>query len=205
MKERYPEWELGPPKVLQVFATATPADEEMSGLALIYGQRDDLNGGPAVTDRADVGVPRSGARFRVVLNNLLDGETVEQFACAEGGGWSRDPETCAECPGKRCLDRDGDRIPDVVGLIDGIATFDCGAFRYVTGPDDGMYYPAGNQLRTTQWGLEGLGPAVVVEPRVTFPAGARCTMRLDREIADKSGDGLVWPAEAVVRFAVAAD
>jgi hypothetical protein len=200
-----------PPTVLQVFVSNGQPDDDGSCLALAYGAHPAVAGGaPAVGERA-AAVPRVMPRFRIVVDELLDGTTLEEFACAGGGFTTEVP--CAACADDRatpedesgrCRDENDDRVPDLVRLQDGVAAIRCPRFLYITAQGDGYYYPSGNQLEAFGGGLERIGPAIVIEPRVTLPANASCTLHVLPGIVDKQGEPLVGPP-AGIPFRTAAD
>jgi hypothetical protein len=90
----------------------------------------------------------------VVVGDLLDGATLEEFACAcqedpmapgdlssldpancgsdATKAWSSDPLNCGGCGGSalqsgKCEDTDGNGVPDVSALLPGVATITCGS------------------------------------------------------------------------------
>jgi hypothetical protein len=90
----------------------------------------------------------AGASIRLVVGKLLDGTTLEHFACAcqgselaaldpancgTGTAWSLDPKDCGVCSEGvvasdavgRCLDTDTNNLPDITSLIQGVATITC--------------------------------------------------------------------------------
>lgn len=211
--ERLEPWDDGPPEVLQVFVTSEPADDLASGLTLAYGQHFELNGGVAAIGVRATAVPRTGARFRIVVDQLLAGDTIEEYACAGGGFVPLGRKVCADCrddpstlddEAGRCVDLNGDRIPDNGRIVGDVATIRCGSFLYTTLSGDGAYEPWGNQLSSGALGVAGIGPAIVIEPSVTLPADADCTLNVIGRITDKQGEELIWPA-AGVRFRTATD
>lgn len=86
-----------------------------------------------------------GASLRIVVGQLLDGATLEHFACACQGSeltsldptacgsetaWSDDPSDCGACGGTgddvgRCVDTDSNGLPDFSSLKLGVATLTC--------------------------------------------------------------------------------
>lgn len=195
----------GDPTVLQVLVSNGVADDGVSGLALAYGAHPSVAGGEPVVGVRARAVPRVMPRFRVVIDRLLDGRTLEEFECL-GGGFISEPYTCAGCPddpatafdeSNRCLDENNDRVPDHFQLIAGIAMIRCPGLVYVTVAGDGYYYPSGNQLFTSGFGLEGLGPAIVLEPGITLPPDVDCRLDLLPGIMDKQERELDWPKTGV--------
>lgn len=121
----------------------------------------------------------------------IDGKTVEEFRCA-GVGWTRNPQDCSGCgddpataenEAGRCLDENNDRIPDIWGLIPGLATIRCpGVFTYTTVREDGYYYPSGNQTIPAFWARR---PRSGDRRRATGHAAGECRVhvRLERRRA----------------------
>lgn len=108
----------------------------------------------------------AGASIRIVSKELLDGKTLEQFACAcfgsedpgegatpeacgaGGNEWAVDPTNCQACSDNpdtsidesgRCLDANNDRIPDLATMQAGIAVIDCGVTDFPTPGAGGSY------------------------------------------------------------------
>ena len=160
-----------------------------------------------------------GTSVRIVVGDLLDGATLEHFACACvgisfdgqgkpgfdtskcGGGplWSDDPGNCSVCPGDaitkgRCLDVDGNGKPDFSSLIPGVATIACDGIDYVSGEGEGFYYPSGNQFPSSIAGLAGLGPAVVINPARPIPSDSDCTVTLSSAVKDHGGRSPTQPS-----------
>lgn len=189
-----------------MFVSNGTPDDDLSGLSLIYDVHPDVAGGARPIGVRARQVPRTTPQVRIVVNGLLDGRTLEERQCA-GAGFTRDPATCQDCrddPGTvenesgRCRDVNNDRVPDMARLISGMATIHClGSFEYVTGPGDGHYDASGNQV-VSSYGLGGLGPAIVIEPRVTLPPNADCRLDLGPGVKDLEGHALGWPAGGVV-------
>lgn len=164
-----------------------------------------------------------GTSFRVVVGDLLDGATLEHFACAcvsitldaqknlvfdasrcAGGAiYSDDPRDCSVCPGDsttkgRCLDADGNGKPDYSSLIPGVARIDCGGVSLVSAEGEGFYYPSGNQFPSSVAGLAGLGPAVVIIPARPIPSDSDCTLTISDTVKDQQGRSLVQPSPAPI-------
>jgi hypothetical protein len=155
--------------------------------------------------------PPQGISLRLVVGTLLDGRTLEEFACAcqgedltklsakncpAGGAWSLDPNNCGACGGDadhqgKCLDTDNNGLPDVSSLLPGVATIQCGSLvTYMTAQGEGFYYPSGNQYQNSQLGLPGLGPAIELDPSVVLPTDTDCTVSISDSVKTKKGGSL---------------
>jgi hypothetical protein len=159
--------------------------------------------------------------IRIVFDELLDGNTAEQFECAcnvanSGGGmadcgagptYAVDPSTCPENPNTstkeqgRWADVEGNGIPDSAELLPGLVTVTCGAMTFPSQETDGLYNPSGNQLVPVASGLaQGLGPALSITglttgnppTPVTLPADTDCTITLSSSLKDKDGNAVVF-------------
>jgi len=160
-----------------------------------------------------------GTSFRIVVGDLLDGATLEHFACAcvdlsldenhnlvfdssrcgDGAVYSDDPNDCSICPGDptakgRCLDVDSNGRPDYSSLIPGVATIDCGDISVVTAEGEGFYYPSGNQFPSSVTGLAGMGPAIVINPARPIPSDSDCTITISDAVKDHEGRSLSQPS-----------
>src|SRR5262249_11247382 len=154
--------------------------------------------------------------IRIVVGTLLEGATLEHFACACQGdaivdsmgniildpnrcgdtAWSDDPMNCSVCPGDaahkcRCVDTDGNGKPDFSSVNHGFATSRCDATEYVSGEGEGFYYPNGNQFQSSVAGLAGLGPAIVVNTARPLPTNADCSVTVADSVKDHQGRSLV--------------
>jgi len=146
--------------------------------------------------------------IRVVFGVLLNGKTVEEFACAcqgdslatidpancsPGAAWSADPFNCSTCGGGadvagQCLDTDLNGLPDVTALLPGVATITCGTdLTYPIKLGEGLYSPSGNGQPSSQIGLGGLGPALQLEPGQTLPTNTQCSVSISDSVKDKQG------------------
>lgn len=197
----------GPPEILQVLVRER-VDGELQG-RLAFGDHEDIDA--EVDDRAvSAAVARDGQRIRVVVDELLRGDTLEEVACADGS-WSRVPagttvDDVAACTGadlSRCrgicigadgapvgiLDGNGDGAIDDTRFIDGAATLVCDGAPVPLDPQRSYYQPSGGQrISAGSVGTDSLGPAVVLTPAAGIPPGARCGIVFADTVVDKDGE-----------------
>lgn len=193
----------GPPEVLQVLAQERTEDGELAA-RVAFGEHPDVD--PELDDHAvDDAVAGAEQRVRVVFDELLRGNDLEEILCADGT-WSRVPvgttrhdiadcagvdlsDCTAVCAGVGIMDANGDLGIDDTRLIDGVASFDCDGVAIPADLDRSYYQPSGNQLVPAgPLGLEGLGPALVLVPRDDLPTSARCRLALADEVVDRDGE-----------------
>jgi hypothetical protein len=156
-----------------------------------------------------------GNRIRIVFDEPLAGSTVEQFQCACWGngcttrghifvaGTTVDPTRCLSCADDvttvevdetgLCADLNFDGVPDTSFLQPDLVTIDCGGLSVPIAEDDGFFSRAGNQLIPTGLGVEGLGPALVLDPP-PLPRNSDCVVTVRPNVTDR--DGLAVPAPA---------
>jgi Big-like domain-containing protein len=160
------------------------APDDNGVLQPIDGQKCDLNAGsPTFHHCVDETTGKqpiagnatiNGARVRFVVGDLLDGTTLEKFACAcqgstlatatptncpdDASSWTSNPKNCSVCGDNaasasnesgQCLDTDANGVPDISALLAGVGHFDCPPGLTGTAGDtrlgDGFYYPSGDQ------------------------------------------------------------
>lgn len=197
----------GPPEILQVLVRERVDGEPVARLA--FGDHPDID--EEADDRAvRAAVARDGQRIRVVVDELLRGDTLEEVACADGS-WSRVPtgttvDDVARCAGAdlaRCrgicigaggapvgiLDANGDGALDDTRLIDGAATLLCDGAPVALDPQRSYYQPSGGQrISAGSVGTDALGPAVVLAPAGGMRPGAVCGVRFADTVVDKDGE-----------------
>jgi hypothetical protein len=184
----------------------------------------DANGrqGDGVQDAVPfAGETGEGPIVQVVFKELLDGRTVEGFACACDGAseddhdgcpgdfFSSDPD-CGDCPDSpatpnedeagRCLDVNGDGVNDAPLILPGVYTITCAGttYDYTNTVGDGSYYdPAGNQFIAADTGYESLGPRIRIAPPAPFPTDSQCELTLSSNIKDKDGNALAAPTRPI--------
>jgi hypothetical protein len=201
-----------------------PCNPTAEGLALhcaLTGEHKghcvDSTENPPIVAHADP----SGLTIRMVFGALLNGQSVERFACAcqgttfdaldeascVGTAWTDDPFNCGGCGAAasdtssqgKCLDTDNNGLPDISSLKPGLATITCGSL--ITGAagslgqGQGYYYPSGNQLLSSQIGLLGMGPALVFSPAFDLPVDTECTIKLTDAAKPKAGGTIEQAAD----------
>jgi hypothetical protein len=150
--------------------------------------------------------------IRLVSKELLDGATLESFACAcrgagatacpAGGDWSASFTDCSVCgdaaatttnESGECLDANGDDVPDLTSLNPGVVALTCGTLipRRENVRGEGYYWPSGNQLPSSVLGWGGIGPAIVHAPRIELPTSTVCTVEVTAVPRDKDGNSFV--------------
>ncbi len=212
----------GPPEILQVLVrerVVVEGDEGDShvelGSRLAHGDHADID--PDLDDRAvDAAVARGGQRIRIVLDELLRGNRLEEIPCADGS-WSRVPDgtgvddiaACAGADLGRCdgvcvgaagpvgiRDDNGDGAIDDTRLIDGMVTLRCGDEVVALDVERSYYQPSGSQLISTgSLGTDALGPAVVLVPAVGLRPGARCGLAFAGDVVDKQDQPVAGAAD----------
>jgi hypothetical protein len=214
----------GPPEIRQLFVVD---DDGISKLA--YGTHPDI----VDEDPTDSIVPPysnqagpvnnavvTGQRIRVVIDELLEGGTLEQFQCAcfrlDGSGCPEssrgfvfapgttvDPTRCTTCEDDPvttdvnetglCADINFDGVPDDAYLQPDIISIDCGVATVTNTPDEGWWNPSGNQLIPVLGGTNALGPAVVFNP-AALPTNSDCTISFAQSVVDKDGQSVTADA-----------
>lgn len=215
----------GPPMVMQMFmlerVTTGTITREVTGLA--FGDHPDF---PAEDDRqvtnAVVFSPAS-QRLRVVVDELLVGNYLEEIACRDGsyqrvpvGSTPDDIANCSvqddvlasTCVGEYAvcigpngpigvLDEDENGSADDTRFIQGAARIDCGDGLEVPLSLSGSFWqPSGNQQVPAAGGFNALGPAVILQPGgLGLPTGSDCSVTFADTIVDKSGNRLCAPPD----------
>jgi hypothetical protein len=199
----------GPPEILQVFVrerVENPDDGSIGpGLRLAFGDHPDAGeeDDREVTDA----IASTEQRIRIVIDELLLGNSLEEVMCVNPGTWSRvpvgtTPDDLRRCIGSDlsrceavCKDQGGvadgndDLSVDDTRLIDGVITLSCGGIAVPIDRDRSFYSPSGNQLVPAgALGFDGLGPALVVVPAESLPTSSACSLALAAEVTDKQGE-----------------
>lgn len=213
----------GAPEVLQVFMDSR-VEDGTAAISLAYGTHPDWpENDPAFPTGPDLPnvIVNNEQTIRIVVDELLQGSTLEIFACAcsvgacaSGDDYTDDPALCGDdtetefvnetgmwLDADRTLDdgqvtrRDG--VPDDAVLRDAIATIDCGnGNTWTSGAEEGYYIPSGNQFVSNILGVvlwDTVGPAIVLEPE-NLPTGSTCQISIDPSVTDKQGEPVVMPA-----------
>jgi hypothetical protein len=199
----------GPPEILQVFVrerVENPDDGSIGpGLRLAFGDHPDA--GEEDDRQVTAAIAGTDQRIRIVVDELLLGNSLEEVQCVNPGTWSRvpvgtDPDDIKRCIGtdlSRCeavckdqggvLDANGDLSLDDTRLIDGVVTLSCGGVAVPLDRTHSFYSPSGNQLVPAgALGFDGLGPALVVVPAESLPTSSACTLAFAAEVTDKQGE-----------------
>jgi hypothetical protein len=217
----------GPPMVRQVFmdervqvdtdGDGTP-DSERTRTQMAFGSHPDIS---LDDDPAD-GVANAIAlnnKIRIVIDEILDGSTLEQIGCADGTfvdiPKGTDPDDIAECAGvdrRNCtavctqigpdnqavgvLDENEDGAADQFRFKDDVLAIVCDGQEMpllLDGLNKTFWNPSGNQqIPAGSIGVAGLGPAIVVIPE-GLRTGASCVIDIDDSVVDKDGESLCAP------------
>lgn len=211
----------GPPTVMQVFVRESVTTTDANGneitrtlIQLAYGDHPDVS---QDTDNRQVtaALADTQQKIRVVIDELLVGNNIEEIACADGS-WARVPlgatpddiEGCAgplesiqsSCTGEFAvcmgpngpigvLDENEDGAADDSRLIEGLISIVCGGVEIPIDRQLSFYQPSGNQQIPAGAGINGLGPALILQPTRGLRTGSECTIAFDDSIVDKN-DGL---------------
>jgi hypothetical protein len=225
--ELHPE---GPPMVQQVFVqekvVSDTATREKFQLAfgdhpeIPLPDEDSVNG----DDREVVNaVARGTAKLRVVFDEILVGNYLEEIACADGSyspvPIGADPDDIKDCSGpdlSRCvavcigdsgpvgiLDENEDGASDETRMRDygggelGVSVM-CGDQMMPLDREASYYNPSGNQLLPAvppPQNINGLGPALVLVPLDGMKTGAACTLTFRADVKDKDGENVCAPPD----------
>ena len=225
--ELHPE---GPPMVQQVFVqekviTDTATREKFQ---LAFGDHpeiplpdeDSVNG----DDREVVNaVARGTAKLRVVFDEILVGNYLEEIACADGSyspvPIGADPDDIKDCSGpdlSGCqavcigdsgpvgiLDENEDGASDETRMRDYgggelAVSVVCGDQPMPLDPEASFYNPSGNQLLPAvdfPQNINGLGPALVLVPLDGMKTGSACTLSFRSDVKDKDGENVCAPPD----------
>jgi hypothetical protein len=189
----------GPPEILQVLVRERGAEGLEARLA--YGDHEDIGeeDDREVTDA----VAGEGQRIRVVFDQLLRGNFLEEVACADGS-WAEVPvgmdfDDVARCAGadlSRCgglcldhggiLDDNGDGAFDDTRLIEGAVVLTCGGAAVPLDLQRSYYQPSGTQrISAGSAGTDALGPAVVLVAAGGLPPGTTCGLGFSDRVVDR--------------------
>lgn len=207
----------GPPMVRQVFMservmTSSGGTTTRTGLA--FGDHPDIS---TETDDRMVtqAVARGNQRIRVVMDELLVGNSLEEIACADGtfstvpeGTTPDDIAKCsppnlgectAVCVGVGILDENEDGAADARQMREyapgelGIR-IECDGVNIPLEPVQSFYNPAGNQQITAgPLGINSLGPALILVPQNGIRTGSTCGILFNSAVTDKDGNGVCAP------------
>ena len=225
--ELHPE---GPPMVQQVFVqekviTDTTTREKFQ---LAFGDHpeiplpdeDSVNG----DDREVVNaVARGTAKLRVVFDEILVGNYLEEIACADGSyspvPIGADPDDIKDCSGpdlSGCqavcigdsgpvgiLDENEDGASDETRMRDYgggelAVSVVCGDQPMPLDREASFYNPSGNQLLPAvdfPQNINGLGPALILVPLDGMKTGSACTLSFRGDVKDKDGENVCAPPD----------
>jgi hypothetical protein len=209
----------GPPMVRQVFMTETITDASVnppvirSANSIAFGDHPDFEDSD---DRVvTAAVAGNTNHVRVVVDELLIGNYLEQISCRDGSYQSvpegTTPDDIALCsvasdllatnckgPHAVCLDSTGvpigvqDEVPtggdgaaDDSQFIAGIVHIDCSGIDVPLDIANTFWQPAGNQQVPAAGGFNSVGPAIVIVTTQGFPTNSECTIDFDDSIIDK--------------------
>jgi hypothetical protein len=207
----------GPPMIAQVFLAEkvqVGATVRIRSTALAFGDHPQIDSDPNSTTFDDREVSQAVAfgsqQLRVVLDELIVGNAIEELACSDGT-FSRipvgtDPDEIANCAGpdlSKCvgsdvvcvgsdgpvgiLDEDEDGAADDFRMID----YGGGALAVEVLCDGesmpldralSFYNPSGNQQIPAASGVNGLGPALILVPTEGLKTSASCTLAFNEAL-----------------------
>ncbi len=211
----------GPPRVLQVVVSERVVEPALVDNVLTVQRRLAFGDHPQVPtetdDRQVTNALPHRQRIRVVVDELLLGNNLEELACADGITYSRiplgtTPDDIAKCSGSEesledctgdnavCQAAEGpigildesprDGVADDFRLISSVAEIVCAGESIPIDLDNSFYQPSGNQ-QISAVGIDSLGPAIVLVPGVDgLPTRAVCGIRFSSEVVDKDGEVL---------------
>jgi hypothetical protein len=215
----------GPPMVRQVFMTETLVDPA-TGLAraarsIAFGDHPEFDEND---DRVvETGAVASTNKVRIVVDELLIGNNLEQIQCRDGVYRSvpegTTPDDIARCatandvladtcngPHAVCLDDTGvpvgvmDEVPtggdgasDDTQFISGIVSIECSGITVPIDITNTFWQPSGNQQVPAAGGFDSVGPAIIVQTTQGFPTSSSCTIDLANSIVDKDHIAICAP------------
>lgn len=210
----------GPPMVRQVFVSERvqvgTSVRIRTGLA--FGDHPSIS---ADSDDRTVtqAVARGNQTIRVVLDELVRGNAIEELACADGS-FSRVPDGTSPDDVANCSDPDDPDCRDIcigaegpIGILDvnldGAAddtrliefepntyavNLECGGQNMPLDRQLSFYNPSGNQqVPAGPIGINGLGPSLVLVPAQGMRTGSECTIKFRAEVVDKDGNAVCAP------------
>jgi hypothetical protein len=212
----------GPPMVRQVFMTERALNASGNPVArrdqLAFGDHIDIPGGDDRSVTQAVAQPDSTQPIRVILDELLVGNHLEELECADDSfspvALGATPDDIARCSGpdlSNCtavcvgigikdLNTDGaadGRRMRVYGDGELAVTIDCGGVNIPLDAELSFYNPSGNQ----QLGGSGdgvlrvdtLGPSLVLVPSQGIRTGVECGLAFQPAVVDRDGLAVCAP------------
>lgn len=216
----------GPPMIRQVMMTervVTATGTSRNVQALAFGEHADFNRVYNVVDDGMVVTGTVGSTFniRVILDELLIGNYLEEIACRDGTyqpvpeGATPDniaacsvqadvlPSTCtgpyAVCLGPDgpigVLDDDEDGTSDDTRMIAGAAKIVCndGSIEVPLSQTGSFWQPSGNQQVPALGGFNAVGPAIILASVAGLPTDSDCGLEFDGSVVDKEHVRLCAP------------
>lgn len=212
----------GPPMIRQVFMQERVQTQFGPALrtGLAFGDHPDIS--TETDDRVvSEAIARGNQRLRVVFDELVRGNALEELGCADGTTFSvvppgTTPDDIADCSPpdlSRCdtvcvgigiQDEDADGAADERRMREyepGVAGIQitCDGTNIPLERTQSFYNPSGNQQITAgPLGIDSLGPAIVVVPANGLRTGAACGISFRPEVQDKDGNSVCAPANGDV-------
>jgi hypothetical protein len=216
--ELHPE---GPPLITQVIVKEhiEGVDDDGNPYAsddarLAFGSHPDISHDKddGVVDSALALAGPGQQRIRIVVDELLRGNNLEEIECTDGS-FSRvplgtTPDDLVRCMGtdlRHCtgdhvvcggigiLDSDSNGTVDQTQFIDGVVTLTCDDAEVPLALDRSYYQPSGNQLLPASQGLNGLGPAIVLAASENLRPQSTCHIAFTSDVVDKDGNQICAP------------
>ncbi len=220
----------GPPMVQQVFVQEKVISDTTvrEKFQIAFGDHPEIplpDADPVNGDDREVtnAVARGTAKIRVVFDEILVGNYLEEIACADGSyspvPIGADPDDIKACSGpdlSDCeavciggsgpvgiLDENEDGASDETRMRDygggelGVSVR-CGDQMMPLDPEATFYNPSGNQLLPAvppPQNINGLGPALVLVPLDGMKTGSACTITFRDDVKDKDGETVCAPPD----------
>jgi hypothetical protein len=185
--------------------------------SLAFGSHPDFN--PDDDGQVTNGIVGTSQRIRVVVDELLIGNYLEEIQCRDGtyaqvpeGATPDDiancsvqadilPQTCvgdhAVCLGPTgpigVMDEDENGSADDTRFIDGAASIECGGIDVQLSLVNTFYQPSGNQQVPAAGGFNAVGPAIILAPAEGLPSSSDCEVSFDSSVMDKDHRSLCAP------------
>lgn len=209
----------GPPMVRQVFMSERVPNGNggfSNRVQLAFGDHPDID--RDTDDRQVTQAIAANNDIRIVFDELLVGNNIEEIGCADGT-FSRvppdaDPDDIDKCsppnlqdctavcqgpPVVGIIDEDEDGASDTRRMIDYgtnelAAQIVCDGVNIPMDPVQSFYQPSGNQQITAgPLGINSLGPAIVLVPTAGIRTGSNCLVQFRPEVTDKDGEQVCAP------------
>lgn len=223
----------GPPMIRQLILNEIVVSDSGAARrvqALAFGSHPEfVSTDDGVVTTGDVA---SNQKIRIVVDELLVGNYLEQIQCRDGsyqsvpvGATPDDIAACSvandvlpqTCTGRYavCLDGDGqpigvmdeneDGASDDTQFIDGAVRVICDDIDVPMSRSGSFWQPSGNQQVPAAGGFNAVGPAIILAPLNGMPTSSTCRFEFDPSVVDKDGNRLCAPPEGDVTRACASD